>query len=380
MRIDRYDELTWPEIEALPRAAPVLLPLGLERYDLAAAARRLRSRRIVVLPPVPYGFARRDDHPLGRLALPRALLRRALRAALRELSAQGFTRLIVLDAHGAAAGMDLRPARRLPARAAPGPAAPWPDDLESAVVVVSTGHTEQHAHHLPAGTDTFIAAAIAEGLAGRAGPAALCLPAWPYGASTHTREFPATLNLGGRLFEDVFLALVGRLVRLGARAVYFSNAHGGNHSYLVNVVKSAGERWPQAFVATEWLHTTGPALERLRSTARGGMGHAGELETSYLLHLRPELVRRELAVPETDFVATPNYWMDWIEGGRLIANPPWRDDTTTGAYGDPTAATAEKGRLWLEAAVEEKLEILAELREQQRRRQARRAARGLPPS
>ena len=375
MRIDRYDELTWAEIEALPRAVPLLLPLGLDGYDHAAAARRLRAQHVVVLPAVPYGLAFGDGRPLGRLALPRPLLRRTLRGVLRELSAQGFTRLVLLDAHRAAAGLDLRPARVLAIKAPPAEARPWPGDLGAVVTVVSTGHTEQHAHHLPCGTDTFIAEAIAEGLAQRAGAATLCLPAWPYGASTHTREFPGTLDLGGRLFEDLFLALVGRLVQLGARAVYFANAHGGNHSYLVNVVKTAGERWPQAFVATEWLHTTGPALERLRSTARGGMGHAGELETSYLLHLRPDLVRRARAVPETDFVATPNYWMDWIEGGRLIANPPWRDDTTTGAYGDPTAATAEKGRQWLQAAVDEKLEALAEIVEQQHRRQARRAAR-----
>jgi creatinine amidohydrolase len=158
--------------------------------------------------------------------------------------------------------------------------------------------------------------------------------------------------------------------------VYFSNTHGGNHSYLVNVVKAAGERWPEAFIATEFLHTTGPALERYRQSSRGGMGHGGELETSYLLHLRPDLVDMPRAAVETDFISTPNYYMDWIEGGRLIANPPWTDDTRSGIYGDATLATAEKGRLWLEAAVAEKLEAIAEIREQQARRAARRRGSG----
>jgi creatinine amidohydrolase len=156
--------------------------------------------------------------------------------------------------------------------------------------------------------------------------------------------------------------------------VLFSNAHGGNHSYLVNVVKGAGERWPEAFVATEFLHTTGPALERHRQSSRGGMGHGGELETSYLLHLRPDLVDMTRATVETDFISTPNYYMDWIEGGRLIANPPWTDDTRSGIYGDATLASAEKGRLWLEAAVGEKLEAIAEIREQHARRAERRRA------
>jgi creatinine amidohydrolase len=103
------------------------------------------------------------------------------------------------------------------------------------------------------------------------------------------------------------------------------------------------------------------------------MGHACELETSYLLHLRPELVHMDRARPETDFISTPNYYMDWIEGGRLIANPPWTDDTVTGIYGDPTPATANKGALWLRAAIAEKLELLEEMREQHTRRKTHRA-------
>jgi creatinine amidohydrolase/Fe(II)-dependent formamide hydrolase-like protein len=80
------------------------------------------------------------------------------------------------------------------------------------------------------------------------------------------------------------------------------------------------------------------------------------------------------AVAETDFISTANYYMDWIEGGRLTANPPWSDDTRTGIYGDATLATAEKGRLWLKAAIDEKLGSIEEIREQHRRRSARRAS------
>jgi creatinine amidohydrolase/Fe(II)-dependent formamide hydrolase-like protein len=88
------------------------------------------------------------------------------------------------------------------------------------------------------------------------------------------------------------------------------------------------------------------------------------------------LVDMSRATAETDFISTPNYFMDWIEGGRLIANPPWSDDTRSGIYGDATLGTAEKGRLWLEAAVRERLESIAEIREQQKRRTARRGATG----
>ena len=376
MSVVSYAELSWTQVAELPRDIPLLIPLGQDDYDFDAVGRTLKSDTLVVLPAIPFGFPRGDDHPLGSLAVGQGLLRRVLLAAQRELRAQGFERILYLDAHGVGRRLSDQRLRFLTATCRVARASHWPEDLARRVIVVSTGHTEQHGLHLPIGTDTLIGEAIAEGMAEAAPGEVLCLPAWPYGVSTHTREFPATLNLGGRLFEDFFLALTARLVGLGAQMIYFSNAHGGNHSFLVNVVKYAGERWPQVFTATEFLHTTGPALARYRQSRQGGMGHGCELETSYLLHLRPDLVDMSRATAETDFISTPNYTMDWIEGGRLIANPPWSDDTRSGIYGDATLATAEKGRLWLEAAVREKLEIIAEIREQHERRTARRSASG----
>jgi len=374
MKVIPYAELSWPQIAKLPRDAPLAIPLGLDRYDLAQAAGRGRAGPLVVLPPIPYGFPRRDRHPLGDLAVGDGLLRRVLRGVTRELRKQGFGRVFYLDAHGL--GRRLRDAglRFVAAPAEPPADLPWPEDLARRVVVVSTGHTEQHGHHLPTGTDTVIVQAIADGLAEAAPADVIGLPAWPYGVSTHTRQFPGTLSIGGRVFEDFFLGILARWVALGAEMIYFSNAHGGNHSFLVNVVKIAGERWPHVFTATEYLHTTGPALERLRQSKRGGMGHGGELETSYLLSLRPDLVDMSRAAVETEFISTPGYYMDWIEGGRLIANPPWSDDTQTGIYGDATLATPEKGEQWLAAAVREKLESIAEIREQHERRTAKRRA------
>jgi len=77
-------------------------------------------------------------------------------------------------------------------------------------------------------------------------------------------------------------------------------------------------------------------------------------------------------VDETDFIATPSYSMDWVETGALIANPPWDDDTKTGAYGAGSLAAAKNGKIWLEAAIVEKVAQVAEIHEQHRRREARR--------
>ena len=80
----------------------------------------------------------------------------------------------------------------------------------------------------------------------------------------------------------------------------------------------------------------------------------------------------ERVVDETDFITTENYYMDWIEGGSLAANPPWDDDTATGAYGAGSVATAENGKIWLETAVLEKAAHVREIHEQHRRREERR--------
>jgi creatinine amidohydrolase len=104
------------------------------------------------------------------------------------------------------------------------------------------------------------------------------------------------------------------------------------------------------------------------------MGHAGELETAMILALRPELVHMDRVVDEVDFISTEGFYMDWVEGGELVANPPWDDDTRTGAYGAGSLATAENGALWLETAVREKVAHVEEIHEQHRRREERRNA------
>lgn len=369
-----YADLTWPEVEQLPRDYPLLVPLGLDSLDLQSLAQHLSAEQAIVLPAIPYGFHSSKKSPLNDLAVRPGLLHRLLTGISSHLKSQGFEKIFFVSSHGKQDVNDsqlqiiswpcIQPNEFT-----------WPEDLSARVLVISTGHTEQHGHHLPLSTDTLIVEALATQLSTLSREDVFCLPAWPYGVSTHTREFPGTLNLGGRVFEDFFLAIIDRLVTLGVQMIYFSNGHGGNHSFLVNVIKYAGERNPHTFVATEWLHTTGPELATYRQSSRGGMGHGGELETSYILHLRPDLVKMDRATREVEFISTPNYYMDWIEGGSLVANPPWTDDTLSGIYGDGTLGTAEKGKAWLEAAAKQKKEIIKEIQQQHNLRNQKRTMR-----
>jgi len=365
----RFDELSWPEVAALPRDLPLVLPLG-NQFDQTAIGGELEGREWALLPALPYGWA---DSPLP---VDHDLFNRVIGAIFGTLLEDGFISLHLVSNESPEFKSPGVQVIQLEPAAATAPIPPLGPDR---VVLIPTGHTEQHGYHLPLNTDTRIIEAIAAGVCQAAPDLALALPVLPYGVSTHRRSFAGTFSLGGRVFEDFLLGAIEWLVEHGADRLYLLNGHGGNHSFLVNTAKWAGERFPGAFTATAWLHTSGgigaEALARLRRSERGGMGHAGELETALMLHLEPELVHMERAVDETDFIASESYFMDWIEGGELIANPPWEDDTQTGAYGAGSLATAEHGRLWLEAAVEEKIAHIRAVHDQQDRRLARRSSR-----
>lgn len=372
----KYDEMTWDAVAELPRDTPLVLPLG-SGYDLSVLADQLSNpSRIGLLPEFPFGWRG------SGLEIPEPIFFQYISNLLDSLRDDGFSRVYCL----APAGIDPQSFfiprlsssyLRLPHATHDSPNIQIPLDSERGkVILIPIGHTEQHGYHLPLSVDTVIIEAIAKGTANKLPTRSFTLPVMPYGVSTHRSSFAATMNAGGRAFEDFWLAVIDVLVGRGFDRFYLMSGHGGNTSFLVNIVKYAGERHRRIFCATTWLHTSGrigaEALQKYRTSLIGGMGHACELETAYLLYLRPDLCHMERVVDETDFVSTPDYYMDWIEGGSLVANPPWDDDTKTGAYGAGSHGTAEKGRLWLEAAIEEKADHVNQIHEQHERREKRR--------
>jgi creatinine amidohydrolase len=365
-----YADLTWPEVADLPRNVPLILPLGSD-YPWTRVAESLSNPALAgLLPPFPFGWRG------SRLEVPEPVLGQLIKNLLDSLRDDGFTRVYTLTPQGIDLGLGAD-AIRMPTSNVRQLSFP-PDEEKGKVILAPIGHTEQHALHLPLCVDTVSIEAVAQGTADAAPEQAYCLPVMPYGVSTHRSSFAATMNTGGRAFEDFWLEVINTLVTRGFDRFYLMSGHGGNSSFLVNIVKYAGERHRRIFCATAFLYLSGPsgvaALEKYRESKIGGMGHACELETSFMLHLRPDLVHMERVVDDVDFIATPSYSMDWVEGGALVANPPWDDDSVFGAYGAGSYGTAEKGKLWLEAAIAEKVGHVAEIHEQQHRREERRNA------
>ena len=370
--IIKYDELTYPEVGQLPRDIPLVMPLG-DGYSVQEIADAVHSERFCLLPALPYGWEG------SVLAVSSDMIRRVVAGLWTGPTEEGFTNQVIL--HAGNEDVEAPGTRQIQLPRMQASPEPQLHATPQRVILIPFGHTEQHGFHLPMNTDTVIINAICSGVTSAIPHEAEMLPTYPYGVSMFRNAFCGTFTMLGRVFEDFLIEIISALVTRGADRFYLNSGHGGNGSFMHNAVKYAGNLNQGIFAATTWLHTSSrigaEALAKYRTTKTGGMGHAGELETSYLLHLRPDLCHMDRVVDETDFVATESYFMDWIEGGTLIASPPWNDDTTTGSYGAGSYATHEKGRLWVEAAIQEKIGQVREINEQQNRRLARRKERGI---
>ncbi len=204
----------------------------------------------------------------------------------------------------------------------------WPAIPDRALLVVPLGSTEQHGHHLPLGTDTTVACAVAEAATG-ALDGALLAPALAYGASGEHEGFPGTVSLGTE-------ALTGLLVEYGRSAcrwagrVLLVNGHGGN----LDALRGAGTQ----------LRTEGRDVAWFPCGVPGGDAHAGRAETSLMLHVEPGAVREDRAAAgETAPLAEilPRLRAEGVRG----VSP-------TGVLGDPAGASAAEGAALLQAVAE----------------------------
>ena len=221
------------------------------------------------------------------------------------------------------------------------------------VVLVPCGAIEQHGRHLPMDTDIRIASefcrAAAESV--RDEVAVLVVPPLPFGISEHHMAFPGTLSVRPETFIAVLSEITECLVRHGFKRFILVNGHGGNQGALHVVAQKlrldAGAQ--HVYYFNEWL-LAAEAFERIRESPPGGANHACEYETSLYLEIAPQAVRvdravREMPPPLVDggvadlFVPGP---YSWVQG---------RDFSVSGVEGDPTLATAEKGRTLFAAAV-----------------------------
>lgn len=226
----------------------------------------------------------------------------------------------------------------------------WPE-VQAAVAtgldtaIFAVGSTEQHGPHLPLFTDTLIGEALCERVALAVG-GAIIAPAITVGLSGIHMEFSGSLTIDTSVLRGTVAGYCESLAKHRFARVVVIPSHGGNFAAVHETIASIAGGVPVArfLTFTDW-----PALRSafVNILAEDGMKldapglHAGEVETSIMLHLHPELVRMERAQP--GYTGSP-------EGGRPYSKSIG-EVSPIGVLGDPRPASSGRGERYLEAWV-----------------------------
>lgn len=223
----------------------------------------------------------------------------------------------------------------------------------STVAVLPVGAIEQHGPHLPVYVDSCINQELLDRALATA-PADLdivALPLQAVGKSNEHLAFPGTLSLSNTTLTALLLDLGDSVARAGVRRLILLNSHGGQPQVLDVVARELRIRHGMLAVNAAWYSMGMPPGLFAPDELHHGI-HGGELETSLMLHLRPDLVDMTKAA---DFRSLSQD----MEGDFTLLSPEgkfgfgWQtqDLNPAGAVGNAAAADAERGRILAEAAV-----------------------------
>ena len=160
------------------------------------------------------------------------------------------------------------------------------------VVVLPLGSTEPHGPHLPYGTDTFQVAHVCRNgviAANAKGARALLYPALPITNNANFRKFPFACRIGVRTLMSAIVDIVTQCKEDGVMKVVIVNGHGGNPGAISAALREMAGMDGMPFVCVaEGLY--GPGF---KDPIEHPSDHAGEYETSRIMDLRPDLVRKD---------------------------------------------------------------------------------------
>lgn len=223
------------------------------------------------------------------------------------------------------------------------------------VAVLPWGATEAHNRHLPHGTDVIEATALAERaaeIAHEAGARVIVLPTIAFGNNEQQLDQAATISLRTATAAAILADVARSLAIQGIDRLVVLNAHGGNEfkPLIRDVQKQSG----MLITLINFFQLRPELLKEI--FARPG-DHADEMETSLLLHLRPQWVDLAQAGPGT---RVP-FVIEGLTQSGVWTPRPWSATHPDTGAGDPSQATADKGKRYFEAITAEIARVLVAL-------------------
>jgi len=222
------------------------------------------------------------------------------------------------------------------------------------VAVVPWGATEAHNFHLPHGTDVYESEAIAAEagrLAWERGAKTLVLPCLPFGANEQQMDIPGTVNLHPSTQASVLSDIVESVDAWNLPKLMILNGHGGND--FRQMIRELQTQTDVFLSVVSWFRIPGTL-----SGFDDPGDHAGEAETSLMLHLHPDLV---LPLEEAGSGAARPWKLAAMRDGWAWAPRQWSEMTEDTGVGDPAPATVEKGAAYFESVTQHVADYLVEL-------------------
>lgn len=235
----------------------------------------------------------------------------------------------------------------------------WPEINEAVeaekVLLLPIGSTEQHGHHLPLDVDNFLATNVCIEAAKKAPRELLVMPNIPYGYNEHAQDFPGTIHVTYEHFIEYCLDVCKSAAYTGFRRIVLVDGHGSNEHLCEFIARRATLETDAIVATTMWTNLIINEFEEIRESGMGGAAHACELETSAYLYLDPDRVQMDKAADHYGGAAGSegsNYlYVDLSKGWGPVKVIKWTSASTpNGVSGAPTLATADKGKVLVEAA------------------------------
>ena len=223
------------------------------------------------------------------------------------------------------------------------------------IAILPWGATEAHNYHLPYGTDNYLACGVANEsarLAAERGANVMVLPVIPFGVNTGQPDITLDMNLNPSTQLMILKDLLTVLNRQGIKKFVIMNSHGGND--FKQHIRELNLLFPEMLI-TQCNYFKIPGAEKFFEDLGE---HAGELETSLMLHLFPELV---MPLEIAGKGHAKKFRVQALNQGWAWAERKWSQVTEDTGIGNPGKATAEKGKAFFEYLTAKIADFLVEL-------------------